>query len=138
MFSRKRAKSLQKTREKEIFIKTRPKNNDSSDDEKLPPGVGVLDGMMNKMRKPSSASILNRKLLGKKSLEKKLFDNKKLIKKNHKKRIGMKTDSRVQETSPKADSPGKKASPRKNIRRKSLSATDGDTEDESNDPNSFR
>merc|ERR1719466_41268 len=52
----------------------------------------------------------------------------------------MKTEtSKPQETSPKPESPVKKLSPRKaNIRRKSLSATDAETEEENTDSLSLR
>merc|ERR1719369_1349312 len=53
---RKRAKALQRAREKEIFVRMHP-NNDSSDDEKIPKsslgGIGV--GISSKNRKPFSA-----------------------------------------------------------------------------------
>eukprot|EP00092_Neocalanus_flemingeri_P038323 GFUD01041722.1.p1 GENE.GFUD01041722.1~~GFUD01041722.1.p1 ORF type:complete len:2117 (-),score=667.90 GFUD01041722.1:649-6999(-) len=139
---RKRAKALQRAREKEIFARMHP-NNDSSDDEKMPKsglgGIGHGVGISSKNRKPFSA--VTRKLQGKKSLEKKLLENKKVLKKNYKRRGVIKTETtKPQETSPKPESPVKKLSPRKpNIRRKSLSATDGgETEEENTDSLSLR
>jgi len=129
---RKRAKALQRAREKEIFLRMHPKNNDSSDDdEKIQkPGLGGLGvGISSKNRKPLSA--MTRKLHGKKSLEKKMLENKKVLKKNYKRRGLLKTEtSKPLETSPKPESQMKKLSPRKNIRRKSLSVSDAESEDE--------
>jgi hypothetical protein len=135
---RKRAKALQRAREKEIFARMHP-NNDSSDDEKMPKtglgGIGV--GISSKNRKPFSA--MTRKLQGKKSLEKKMLENKKVLKKNYKRRGVMKTEtSKPLETSPKPESQLKKLSPRKNIRRKSLSVSDAETEEENTDSVSLR
>jgi len=130
---RKRAKALQRAREKEIFARMHP-NNDSSDDEKMQKaglgGIGV--GISSKNRKPFSA--MTRKLQGKKSLEKKLLENKKVLKKNYKRRGVLKTEtSKPLETSPKPETQMKKLSPRKNIRRKSLSVSDAETEEENTD-----
>jgi len=136
---RKRAKALQRAREKEIFARMHP-GNDSSDDEKMQKtgglgGIGV--GISSKNRKPFSA--MTRKLQGKKSLEKKLLENKKVLKKNYKRRGVMKTETpKPLETSPKPESQLKKLSPRKNIRRKSLSASDPETEEENTDSVSLR
>ena len=78
-----------------------------------------------------------RKFHGKKALEKKLLDGKKLTKKPHKQRRAYKDGGRMQESSsPGSGSPVKKSniggslSPRKNVQRKSLSATDAETEPE--------
>merc|ERR1719382_1901706 len=70
---RKRAKALQKAREKEIFAKIRLVN-DSSDDDKNKAGLASLE----KNRKHFSS--LSRKFNGgKKDLGKKLFENKKTV-----------------------------------------------------------
>ena len=114
--------------------------NDSSDDDKMQKtgglgGIGV--GISSKNRKPFSA--MTRKLQGKKSLEKKMLENKKVLKKNYKRRGVMKTETpKPLETSPKPESQLKKLSPRKNIRRKSLSASDPETEEENTDSVSLR
>ena len=84
-------------------------NNDSSDDEKMQKaglgGIGV--GISSKNRKPFSA--MTRKLQGKKSLEKKLLENKKVLKKNYKRRGVLKTEtSKPLETSPKPETQMKK------------------------------
>ena len=100
-------------------------NNDSSDDDKSKSGLASLD----KNRKHFSS--LSRKFNGgKKALEKKLFENKKLLKKTHKKRLLKESARGGQEASPTSPSKKSNASPRKNIRRKSLSATDAETEPE--------
>ena len=62
---------------------------------------------------------------------KKLFENKKLLKKTHKKRL-LKEPGRGQDAAPTSPSKKSGSSPRKNIRRKSLSATDAETEPEEN------
>ena len=64
-------------------------------------------------------------------MEKKLFENKKLLKKTHKKRL-LKDSGRGQDATPTSPSKKSSTSPRKNIRRKSLSATDAETEPEEN------
>jgi len=137
---RKRAKALQRAREKEIFLRMHPKNNDSSDDdEKMQKsGLGGLGvGISSKNRKPLSA--MTRKLHGKKSLEKKMLENKKVLKKNYKRRGLLKTEtSKPLETSPKPESQMKKLSPRKNIRRKSLSVSDAESEDENTESVTLR
>ena len=137
---RKRAKALQRAREKEIFLRMHPKNNDSSDDdEKIQkPGLGGLGvGISSKNRKPLSA--MTRKLHGKKSLEKKMLENKKVLKKNYKRRGLLKTEtSKPLEISPKPESQMKKLSPRKNIRRKSLSVSDAESEDENTESVTLR
>jgi len=139
---RKRAKALQRAREKEIFARMHP-NADSSDDDKMSKtALGSLGGVgfTSKNRKPFSP--MTRKLQGKKSLEKKLFENKKVLKKNYKRRGVLKTETSKMpqevSTSPKQESPIKKLSPRKNIRRRSVSASDAETEEENTDSLSLR
>ena len=95
---------------------------DSSDDDKLKGD-----------RKGKPYGGIGKKLTGKKALEKKLLEGKKILKKPHKRRV-------FKEGSKESLSPGspvKKAglgsvSPRKNVQRKSLSATDA--EDETEEP----
>merc|ERR1711915_392105 len=134
---RKRAKALQRAREKEIYARTQL-NNDSSDDDKMrKTSLGSVDGLSSKHRKPFSA--MSRKLQGKKTLEKKLLENKKVLKKNYKKRGVIKIESnKPTDSSPKQDSLSKKLSPRKNIRRKSLSDSDAESEEEKSDSNNLR
>merc|ERR1712179_823899 len=80
-----------------------------------------------------------RKLHGKKSLDKKMLENKKVFKKNYKRRGLLKTEtSKPLETSPKPESQMKKLSPRKNIRRKSLSVSDAESEDENTESVTLR
>ena len=62
---------------------------------------------------------------------KKLFENEKLLKKTHKKRL-LKDNARGQEATPTSPTKKSSNSPRKNIRRKSLSATDAETDPEEN------
>ena len=118
---RKRAKALQKQRKKEILKRMHPNGPpDSSDDEKTKPG-------------DKRKTMMGRKLTGKKALEKKLLEGKKILKKPHKRRVFK--DSKSQDSS-SPGSPVKKSSfgvgtsPRKNLQRKSLSATDAETEAE--------
>ena len=136
--SRRRAKTLQKNREKEIFARLNPKAQDtipgmdSSDDEKNPnKGLGIFP------KKKVFSSLASRgKLVNKKTFDGKKVAERKTLKKNHKRRSGLKVEPGkggvVESTSDarqtKADSPGKKPSPRKNIRRKST--TDGESEEE--------
>ena len=141
LISRKRAKALQKARAKEIYNRMQPQAGprDSSEDENSKPNY-------DKNRKPFSSLGSSRKFTGKKALEKKLLECKKLLKKPHKRRVykegsGPRTNSGAggDSSSPGvgAGSPTKKTgggggslSPRKNLQRKSLSATDAETEPE--------
>ena len=142
LISRKRAKALQKARAKKIYNRMQPQAGprDSSEDENSKPNY-------DKNRKPFSSLGSSRKFTGKKALEKKLLECKKLLKKPHKRRVykegsGPRTNSGAggDSSSPGvgAGSPTKKTggggggslSPRKNLQRKSLSATDADTEPE--------
>lgn len=122
---KKRAKGLQRAREKEIY---KTLNLDSSDDEKKPgSGPGILKG-----RKPGIRKGLGMRKSG--PIEKKL--EKKVLKKPGKRR-SLKTEAGV------AVKPEmgivKKPSPKKNPRRKSVSATDVETEEENpNDPMALR
>ena len=142
---RRRAKTLQKNREKEIFARLNPKAQDSipmdsSDDEKNPKGLGFP-------KKKVFSSLASRgKLVNKKTFDGKKVADRKNLKKNHKRRSGMKAEGPgkggVESTSDnrqtKADSPGKKPSPRKNIRRKSTTDGESDEEEESAEPASLR
>lgn len=141
---RRRAKNLQKNREKEIFARLNPKAQDtipmdSSDDEKNPKGLGFT-------KKKVFSSLASRgKLVNKKTFDGKKVTDRKNLKKNHKRRSGLKPEpgkGGVESTSDnrqtKADSPGKKPSPRKNIRRKSTTDGESDEEEESAEPASLR
>ena len=146
LISRKRAKALQKARAKEIYNRMQPQAGprDSSEDEKSRTNSGLPNS--DKNRKPFSSLGGSRKFNGKKALEKKLLEGKKLLKKPHKRRVfkegsGPRTNSGAggDSSSPGvgAGSPTKKTgggggslSPRKNLQRKSLSATDAETEPE--------
>ena len=115
---------------------------DSSEDEKSRTNSGLPNS--DKNRKPFSSLGGSRKFNGKKALEKKLLEGKKLLKKPHKRRIykegsGPRTNSGAggDSSSPGvgAGSPTKKTgggggslSPRKNLQRKSLSATEAQGE----------
>merc|ERR1719410_2141878 len=143
---RKRAKALQKARAKEIYNRMQPQAGprDSSEDEKSRTNSGLPNS--DKNRKPFSSLGGSRKFNGKKALEKKLLEGKKLLKKPHKRRVfkegsGPRSNSGAggDSSSPGvgAGSPTKKTgggggslSPRKNLQRKSLSATDAETEPE--------
>ena len=144
LISRKRAKALQKARAKEIYNRMQPQAGprDSSEDEKSRTNSGLPNS--DKNRKPFSSLGGSRKFNGKKALEKKLLEGKKLLKKPHKRRIykegsGPRTNSGAggDSSSPGvgAGSPTKKTgggggslSPRKNLQRKSLSATEAQGE----------
>ena len=117
---------------------------DSSDDERSKTNSGLPN--FDKIRKPFSSLGGSRKFNGKKALEKKLLEGKKLLKKSHKQRVykegsGPRTNSRTKgdSSSPgvgsgsstkKTGGGGGSLSPRKNLQRKSLSATDAKTEHE--------
>merc|ERR550532_729374 len=100
---------------------------DSSDDDGE--GLGFT-------KKKVFSSLASRgKLVNKKTFDGKKVTDRKNLKKNHKRRSGLKLEpgkGGVESTSDnrqtRADSPGKKPSPRKNIRRKST--TDGESEEE--------
>lgn len=112
---KKRAKALQRAREKEIF---KALNLDSSDDEKKAPG-GILKGRKSGIRKGLG---LKRPGVVEKRPEKKI------TKKPGKRRsFKLETSPAVK---PETGLVQKKPSPRKNQRRKSASATDIDTEEE--------
>ena len=146
LISRKRAKALQKARVEEICNPMQPQAwpRDSSEDENSKTNSGLPN--FDKIWKPFSSLGGSRKFNGKKALEKKLLEGKKLLKKPHKRRIykegsGPRTNSGAggDSSSPGvgAGSPTKKTgggggslSPRKNLQRKSLSATDAETEPE--------
>ena len=141
LISRKRAKALQKARAKEIYNRMQPQAGprDSSEDENSKPNY-------DKNRKPFSSLGSSRKFTGKKALEKKLLECKKLLKKPHKRRVykegseprtnsgaggdsfstGVGSGSQTKKTG----GGGGSLSPRKNLQRKSLSATGGETEPE--------
>jgi hypothetical protein len=130
---KKKAKALQRTREKEIFAARL--NFDSSDEEKKPAGTksrkppgGVA------VKKPPAASFKKTLNSGEKRLEKKC------LKKTLKRRSGTLSKSEAPPlgagtvaagtAASKAEAvPAKKLSPRKGQRRKS-SVTDADTEEE--------
>ena len=115
---------------------------DSSDDERSKTNSGLPN--FDKIRKPFSSLGGSRKFNGKKALEKKLLEGKKFLKKSHKRRVykegsGPRTNSRTKGDSSSpgvgSDSPTKKTgggggslSPRKNLQRKSLSATEAQGE----------
>ena len=130
---RKRAKALQKAiakEQKERFAKLRQQGQtgaDSSDDDKK-------SGDKNN-RKPFTTP--GRKFGGKKALEKKLLEGKKLIKKTHKRsrthrdsgaRIGNNTES-SSPGSPTKRTGQVKESPRKSLPRRSLSGSDAETDE---------
>lgn len=133
---RKRAKALQKAiakEQKERFAKLRQQGlaQDSSDEEKSKAGLAGLD----KSRKPFTT--LGRKFPGKKNLEKKLLEGKKLLKKPHKRRQHRDPGGKVNTESSSPGSPTKRSgkdggSPRKSsgvqnrLSRRSLS--DAETE----------
>ena len=123
---------MQRAREKELMLnRVRPGPQDSSEDEK------TKTNSLQNLEKNRKFSSMGRKFNGKKALEKKLLEGKKLTKKPHKQRRAYKDGGRMQEaSSPGSGSPVKKSniggslSPRKNVQRKSLSATDAETEPE--------
>ena len=121
---RKRAKAIQKARKREILKRMNPGPPDSSDDDKL----------KNADKKGKPFGGMGKKLTGKKALEKKLLEGKKILKKPHKRRVFK--DGSKESLSPgspaKKAGPGAAVSPRKNVQRKSLSATDA--EDETEEP----
>ena len=141
LISRKRGKALQKARAKKIYNRMQPQAGprDSSEDENSKPNY-------DKNRKPFSSLGSSRKFTGKKALEKKLLECKKLLKKPHKRRVykegsGPRTNSGAGGDSfstgvgsgsqtKKTGGGGGSLSPRKNLQRKSLSATGGETEPE--------
>jgi histone-lysine N-methyltransferase MLL5 len=134
----------QRKREKEIYAKLHIQTQktapiDSSDEEKSMKGLGFPKS------KKVFSSMSRTKLGSKKPFDGKKNVDRKNLKKNHKRRstglkaepgkVAVETDGRPMGV--KSDSPGKKASPRKNIRRKST--TDGETEEEEGpDPASLR
>ena len=122
---KKRAKGVQRAREKEIY---KTLNLDSSDDEKKSgSGPGILKG-----RKPGIRKGLGMRKSG--LLEKK--PEKKVLKKPGKRR-SLKLETGVS-VKPETGIV-KKQSPKKNPRRKSVSATDVETEEENpNDPMALR
>ena len=112
-FDKKRAKAVQRTREKEIF-KTQV-HLDTSDDEKKTLTPGMLKG-----RKPGVRKGLGVKKPG---LPEKKVDKKK--------KTGKRRSLKSELTGTAGKEAGqKKPSPRKNPRRKSASATDIETEEE--------
>ena len=132
---RKRAKALQRARERELYARLHPKpaqeggvppGLDSSDDEKNIKGPFG----MSKSKKMFS-SMTRGKLVNKKPIEggggKKV--DRKNLKKNHKRRSGLKSEPNDGRTKSDSSTPPKpKPSPRKNIRRKST--TDAESEEE--------
>ena len=131
---RKRAKALQKAiakEQKERFAKLRQQGQtgaDSSDDEKK-------SGDKNN-RKPFTTP--GKKFGGKKALEKKLLEGKKLIKKTHKRsrthrdsgaRIGNNTESSSPGSPAKRTQVKDQGSPRKSLPRRSLSGSDAETDE---------
>ena len=114
-----------------MLNRVRPGPQDSSEDEK------TKTNSLQNLEKNRKFSSIGRKFNGKKALEKKLLEGKKLTKKPHKQRRAYKDGGRMHESSsPGSGSPVKKSniggslSPRKNVQRKSLSATDAETEPE--------
>ena len=131
---RKRAKALQRARERELYARLHPKpaqeggvpaGLDSSDEEKNIKGPFG----MSKSKKMFS-SMTRGKLVNKKPIEgggKKV--DRKNLKKNHKRRSGLKSEPSDGRTKSDSSTPPKpKQSPRKNIRRKST--TDAESEEE--------
>ena len=108
-------------------------NADSSDEEKSPKPLGFPKN------KKIFSSVGRGKLVNKKPPEGKKVDRKNL-KKNHKRRSGLKTESSKSfdsDKSVKSEPPIKKLSPRKNVRRKST--TDAESEEDGpSDPTSLR
>lgn len=124
---KKRAKAVQRAREKEIFKTVKV---DSSDEDKKPATTAALKARKSGLKKGAAATAgLKRSVAGEKKPEKKST-------KRPAKRRPVKTDS---SSSLKTEQGIKKPSPRKLHRRKSASATDIETEEEPpNDAMSLR